>query len=101
MKTINIDDLEYILSKALDKDARSIIMNEVEKIATGENDVTIDQLIEEEIALYDIKRLALGHILYETIRLMSPREFKEVFVRNLEGENFDQIIIGKAKENIC
>jgi len=73
-------------------------MKEVDKIATGEDDITIDKLIEDEVAMYDVKDLALGHILYEAVRTMSPREFHDAHTRNLEGEKFDQIIMERARE---
>ena len=36
--------------------------------------------------------LALGHLRYEAIRKVSPRYFTELHKRNINGENFDQMV---------
>ena len=53
---------------------------------------TLEKLIEETIAERTPAEMALGWLRYETLRRLSPRQYTELNNRNMQGENFDEMI---------
>jgi hypothetical protein len=53
---------------------------------------TLDQLIAETIADRTPEQLALGWLRYEELRRFSTAAYQCLVSRNLEGENFDEIL---------
>lgn len=43
--------------------------------------------------------LARGFARYETLRRLNPKQFAEVYARNLAGENFDQMVDALAVDH--
>ena len=48
---------------------------------------------------YIDRELALGFLRYEALRKLTPRKFSELHVRNLRGENFDEMVDKLVVEN--
>jgi hypothetical protein len=53
---------------------------------------TLDQLIAETIADRTTEQLALGWLRYEELRRFSVAAYQCLTARNLEGENFDEMV---------
>jgi hypothetical protein len=53
---------------------------------------TLDQLITETIADRTPKELALGWLRYEELRRFSVAAYQCLVARNLDGENFDEMV---------
>jgi hypothetical protein len=56
---------------------------------------TLDQLIAETIADRTPEQLALGWLRYEELRRFSVAAYQCLVSRNLEGENFDEMVTGE------
>lgn len=56
------------------------------EVTAAEIGVAIDRVLAE------VERTAIGHRRYETVRKLNPRQFREIWDRNLRGERFDDII---------
>jgi hypothetical protein len=53
----------------------------------------LEQLVKQTIKHEDAKSVALGFLRYETIRTMNPRQFSELWSKNLkEGIPFDTLV---------
>ena len=46
-----------------------------------------------------LREAAIGHVRYEALRILNPREFSELSWRSIDGENFDSMVdeLVKAK----
>jgi len=53
---------------------------------------TIEQLIAETIADRTSEQLALGWLRYEELRRFSVAAYQCLVARNLDGENFDEMV---------
>ena len=53
---------------------------------------TLDQLITDTIADRTPEQLALGWLRYEELRRFSVAAYQCLVARNLEGENFDEMV---------
>jgi len=53
---------------------------------------TIEQLIAETIAERTPEQLALGWLRYEELRKFSTAAYQCLIARNLQGENFDEMV---------
>jgi hypothetical protein len=53
---------------------------------------TLEQLITDTIADRTIEQLALGWLRYEELRRFSVAAYQCLVSRNLEGENFDEMV---------
>jgi len=53
---------------------------------------TLEGLILEIEGRYTPRELALGWLRYEALRKLTPRHYAELCSRNLNGENFDQMV---------
>jgi len=56
---------------------------------------TLEQLITETIADQTPEQLALGWLRYEELRRFSVAAYQCLVSRNLEGENFDEMVTGE------
>lgn len=52
----------------------------------------LQSLIYKTISKYEPEELALGFLQYEALRKLNPREFSELYERNLRGEKFDDMV---------
>ena len=57
-----------------------------------------EQLIDDVKRNVSVNELALGYLRYETLRLLTARQFSELCARNLKGENFDDMVDGLVVE---
>lgn len=66
-------------------------MTELEQLVIERTNIILQKLTEtfEGKSKTD---LALGYLRYEALRKLTPRQFSELYMRNLKGENFDQMI---------
>ena len=53
---------------------------------------TLDQLIEATMAAQTPEELALGWLRYEELRRFSVAAYQCLTARNLDGENFDEMV---------
>jgi len=53
---------------------------------------TLEQLIEKTLAARTPEELALGWLRYETLRKFSVAAYQCLTYRNLQGENFDEMV---------
>jgi hypothetical protein len=53
---------------------------------------TLDQLITDTIADRTTEQLALGWLRYEELRRFSVAAYQCLISRNLDGENFDEMV---------
>ncbi len=56
---------------------------------------TLEQLITDTIADRTPEQLALGWLRYEELRRFSVAAYQCLVSRNLEGENFDEMVTGE------
>lgn len=59
----------------------------------------LHSLIEDCLKTKSPHALALGYLQYETVRKMHVTTFKDLFMRNLEGEDFDSLVVEALIKN--
>ncbi len=48
--------------------------------------------LENVLSYRNARELAIGYLRYEALRKLNPRQFAEICLKNLQGENFDALI---------
>ncbi len=59
---------------------------------------TLEHKVEKVLYTCQSKELALGYLRYEALRKLNPRQFKEIHLRNIKGERFDDMVDNLIKE---
>lgn len=54
--------------------------------------MSLESLICKTISKHAPEELALGFLQYEVLRKLNPRQYTELYKKNLAGENFDDMV---------
>jgi hypothetical protein len=73
------------------QDSYAVFASDLRRVEVVNKD-RIKKLVEFTASSSNVKDMAIGWLRYECVRRMNPRQFGEICKRNLEGEDFDDLI---------